>query len=235
VVAVSREIEQRCHAAGIDRERVWVIGGSVDSGRFTPSPSGDAIRREFNLRDHPVVGSVARLAPNRGHEFLLRAFQDLLHHVPNARLLLVGKGERQGHLQELVRTQGLEGSVIFTGYRDRDLGGVLAALDCFVLMGAGSDESCRAALEAMAVGRPVVALPVGALPETVVDGETGRLVLEEDPAALSTALMEIIKDPGRAREMGSAGRRRVIELFSPTSRVRQTEECYRELLRRWRV
>jgi glycosyltransferase involved in cell wall biosynthesis len=125
--------------------------------------------------------------------------------------------------------------VIFTGYRDRDLGGVLAALDCFVLMGAGSDESCRAALEAMAVGRPVVALPVGALPETVVDGETGRLVLEEDPAALSTALMEIIKDPGRAREMGSAGRRRVIELFSPTSRVRQTEECYRELLRRWRV
>ena len=73
----------------------------------------------------------------------------------------------------MVRDLGLEREVIFTGYRDGDLPAVLQALDTFVLMGAGSDESCRAALEAMAAGRPVVARRVGALPDAVAHGETG--------------------------------------------------------------
>ena len=78
--------------------------------------------------------------------------------------------------RRLVRELDLEATVVFAGYRGADLPAVLAALDCFVLLGVGSEESCRAVLEAMAVGRPVVAAPVGAVPEIVVDGETGWLV-----------------------------------------------------------
>ncbi len=63
--------------------------------------------------------------------------------------------------------------MLFAGYRDNDLPAVLDALDLFVLLGAGSDESCRAVLEAMAAGRPVVARRVGALGDAVVDGQTG--------------------------------------------------------------
>ena len=234
VVAVSREIGNQCRAAGISPDRTWLIGGMVDSECFTPSCSGEAIRREFTLKGRPLVGSVSRFAPNRGHELLLRAFQILLGRVPDACLLLVGKGERKERLEKLVHSLRLDGSVVFAGYRDGDLGEVLGALDCFVLPGAGSDESCRAALEAMAVGKPVVALPVGALPETVVDGETGRLVPHGDPDTLAKALLEVISDPARARAMGNAGRRRVVELFSPARRVEETEACYRTLLERWR-
>lgn len=234
VIAVSREIEGRCRAAGIAPDRVWLIGGAVDSERFTPSCSGAAIRKEFDLRDRPLIGSVSRLAPDRGHELLLKAFEILLRRVPDARLLLVGKGETRGRLEKLVHGLRLDESVIFAGYRDGDLGEVLGALDCFVLPGAGSDESCRAALEAMAAGKPVVAPPVGALPETVVDGETGRLVAPGDPEALAEALREIITDPARARAMGNAGRRRAVELFNPVQRVEETEACYSVLLERWR-
>ena len=155
-IAVSREIEERGRSAGIPADRLARVEGVVDLGRFETGDGGAAIRKEFDLGGAPVLGCVARLAPRRGHELLIRGFRLLLAEYPGARLLLVGKGEARARLEALVTELGVAREVLFTGYRDADLPGVLQALDAFALMGAGSDESCRAALEAMAAGRPVV-------------------------------------------------------------------------------
>jgi glycosyltransferase involved in cell wall biosynthesis len=227
VFAVSRQIEARCHQAGLPGERVHWIPGAADLPRFGEAGDGQAIRKEFELGTAPVVVSVARFAANRGHEQLLAGFGQLLSRLPEARLLLVGKGEQRERLEQLVAELGLGHRVVFTGYRDRDLPQVLAAADCFALMAAGSDESCRAALEAMAAGRPVVARAVGALPETVVDGETGLLVGGESPGAVAAALAAILGDPARARAMGERGRRRAIEEFSPERSAAIVEAVYR--------
>jgi glycosyltransferase involved in cell wall biosynthesis len=152
--------------------------------------------------------------------------------IPQARLLLVGKGEARPSLEALVSQLGLASHVLFTGYRDDDLPQLLAALDVFTLMGAGSDESCRAALEAMAVGTPVVSRAVGALPETVIDGETGFLLDDEDPTHLSRLLQRLLENPETAGQMGRTGRRRVEAEFSHARRVLQVEEIYRTLLDR---
>jgi glycosyltransferase involved in cell wall biosynthesis len=160
---------------------------------------------------------------------LLAGFRRLLDDVPTARLLLVGKGETRARLEQLVAELGLGGAVVFTGYRDRDLPSVLAAADCFALMAAGSDDSCRAVLEAMAAARPVVARRVGALPETVVEGETGHLVADDDPQAVAAALRAILSDRGRARAMGAAGRRRAETEFSADRSVDTVERVYRRL------
>lgn len=226
VIAVSRQIEDRCRAAGIPETRLRFIGGAVDLDRFKPHEDGSAIRQELGLGSSPVVGSVARLAHNRGHELLIRAFRELIRERPEAKLLLVGKGEARPKLEALVVELGLQREIIFTGYRDQDLPAVLAALDCFALMGAGSDESCRAALEAMACGKPVVARRVGALPETVVDGETGLLLHDARPELLAGALLSILADPGRARLMGAAGKARVKREFSPERQISQVEAFY---------
>lgn len=231
-IGVSRQIQERCRAVGIPEERLWTIGGGVDLGRFTPDADGEAVRREFGLGRGPVVGSVARLAPNRGHELLIHGFARLLGRLPDTRLLLVGKGEMLGRLQALVDGLGLSGKIIFSGYRDPDLPQVLAAMDCFALMGAGSDESCRAALEAMAAGKPVVARRVGALPETVVDGETGILLGADQPEAVAQALLEILADPERHRRMGKEARRRAEAEFNPERRVQQVEQVYLTVLHR---
>jgi len=230
VFAVSRQIEARCREVGVPAERVVWIPGAADLPRFGGRDDGRGIRDEFKLGAAPVVVSVSRLAANRGHELLLAGFGRLLERMPEARLLLVGKGERRDRLEQLVAELGLAQRVIFTGYRDRDLPQVLAAGDCFALMAAGSDESCRAALEAMAAARPVVARRVGALPETVVHGETGLLVDGERAEDVATALATMLADPSRARAMGDAGRRRAETEFSPERSVTIVERVYRDLL-----
>ncbi len=229
VFAVSRQIEARCREVGIPHDRVSWISGAADLPRFAADADPRPIREEFKLGAAPVIVSVARLAPNRGHELLLAGFRLLLRRMPDARLLLVGKGEARARLEHLVAELGLAARVVFTGYRDRDLPAVLASADCFALMAAGSDDSCRAALEAMAAARPVVARRVGALPETVVHGDTGLLVPDDRPESVADALVEVLGAPGRGRAMGQAGRVRARTVFSPERSVDTVERVYRSL------
>lgn len=236
IIAVSRQIEERCRLAGIESERIFRVSGVVDLGRFTEPADPAKVRDELGLdsgaASDPVIGTVARLAHNRGHELLIRGFRGLLPRYPRARLLLVGKGEARPRLEALVRELGLEREIRFTGYRDSDLPNVLHALDTFVLMGTGSDESCRAALEAMAAGRPVVARRVGALPEAIEHGVTGLLVDDERPESVEAALAALAGDRERAQRMGEAGRRRAVEIFSPEHHAEDVEAIYLEILAR---
>lgn len=226
VLAVSRQIESRCRERGIAEERVTWVPAVADLERFLAPADPATIRRELGLGAAPVVVSVARLAPNRGHEVLLAGFGRLAASFPGARLLLVGKGETRPRLERLVADLGLQARVTFAGYRDGDLPAVLAAADCFVLMAAGSDESCRAALEAMAAGKPVVARRVGALPEIVVHGDTGLLLDGDEPEALARALARVLGDRERARTMGEAGRRRALGDFGPERAAAIVEAVY---------
>jgi glycosyltransferase involved in cell wall biosynthesis len=232
LIAVSAEVEARCREAGVAPGRIFRVEGVTDVDRFRESGGGDAIRKEFGLGPGPLLGSVARLAPGRGHDALIRAFALLLGRRPDARLLLVGKGELRASLERLVRDLGLTQQVLFAGYRDHDLPSVLDALDLFVLLGAGSDESCRAALEAMAAGRVVVARRVGALGDVVVDGKTGLLVEDDHPASVAAALQALVEDAERARAMGEAGRQRALALFTPEEHAAQVEAVYRQALAR---
>jgi glycosyltransferase involved in cell wall biosynthesis len=236
VIAVSRRIEERLREAGVSGERVSRADGVVDAARFAADVPGAAkIREEFDVAQAPLVGCVARLAAGRRHEALIEGFRLLSAGRPDARLLLVGKGERREALESLVKRGRLERRVFFAGYRDSDLPGVLGALDVFVLLGAGSDDSCRAALEAMAAGRPVLGARVGALPDAVVHGETGLLLDEPSPAAVAAALARLLANPGEARAMGEAGRRRALDLFTSERHAAAMEALYVATIRRLRA
>ncbi|MEK7445550.1 MAG: glycosyltransferase family 4 protein [candidate division NC10 bacterium] len=232
VIAVSRQIEERCRLLGIAPARVFRVGGVVEIKRFAAGSNGEPIRAELGVGPGQLIGSVARLAHNRGHELLIAGFERLLPDYPGVRLLLIGKGEARPALEARVRERGLGEHVLFAGYRDADLPEVLQALDAFVLMGPGSDESCRAALEAMAAGRPVVARRLGALPDAIVHGSTGLLVDGEEPEAVEAALRALLADPGLAKAMGQAGRRRAEECFSPERHAADVEAIYLSVLAR---
>jgi glycosyltransferase involved in cell wall biosynthesis len=205
--------------------RVTAIAGAVDTQRFHPDLSGSLFRRASAISSTtPLVGIVARLAPSRGHLTMVDAFAQVRAAIPGARLVIVGKGEFRPQVEQRIGELGLTDATLFTSYREDDLPEVLAALDVIVLLAPGSEGSCRAVLEAMAVGKAVVATRVGALQDIVLDGETGILVAPQAQTALAHAISRLLRAQEQARQMGLRGRQRIERGFS---RPRQVEEVLR--------
>jgi glycosyltransferase involved in cell wall biosynthesis len=229
VLAASEAIAAAARAAHLSHGPLAVVPGAVDVERFTPEADPSAVRQELGLGGGPVVGCVARLVPGRGHDVLLEAAVRLRRRWPALRVLLVGRGDGRPALERRVAELGLGDAVVFAGYRSDDLPAVLTALSCFALLGGGSEESGRAVLEAMAAGRPVVAGRFGAMPETVLDGETGWLV-SADAEAVADRVAALLAEPETARRMGEAARRRVLACHTPDRRAAAVEQEYARLL-----
>ncbi len=192
-------------------DRIALVAGAVDLDRFQPG-LGSAVRTEVGIAEEtPVAGIVARMKPDRGHTMLLEVWERVAARLPTARLLLAGRGELESELRRRVLSAGL-GSVAFLGYR-QDLPEVYRAFDLSVLLTPGNDGTCRAALEAMACGVPLLACARGALPEIVRDGKTGRVVPADDPSALAQALVELLSDRATLRRMGAQARDEALVRF----------------------
>jgi glycosyltransferase involved in cell wall biosynthesis len=171
---------------------------------------------------------------DRGHHVLLKAFALSLRQVPEAHLVLVGRGESEAALRELA--DWIEPSRIhFGGYqRGPALVEAYRALDVAVWLREGNDGGCRGVLEAMACGLPVIAGDEGAPAELVRDGEQGRVVGPADPAQIAAALADLLGDLRAARRMGSAARLRAEE-FTPARAADETLSFWRRLREQPRV
>ena len=122
-------------------------------------------------------------------------------------------------------------NVIFTGYRDNDYQDVLACMDAKAYLVPGSDGSCRAVMEAMVMGKPVVASGRGVLPELVEDGVTGYVVQDDIPENLAKAIVMLFKDSKQRQEMGQAARQRILQHFSLDRQADKVLEIYQKVLR----
>lgn len=213
----------------IDPRRVLATRGAVDAERFRPA--GPDLRQELGLAPgQPVAGIVSRVKPDRRHAELVDAFRQVVDRLPEARLVVVGRGEGLEALRVRVAHRGLEREVVFAGYRTGDeLPAAYRTLDVKVLLAEGNDGTCRALLEGMACGRPGVAYRFGAPAEAIVDGVTGLLVEEGDIAALAAALVELLQAPSRARALGAAARERMRSLFTEAARADAVERFLGEV------
>ena len=197
------------------------------------TPRAD-LRKEFGLApEAKLVGCVAvfyarcggggfippetRHRHVKGHDDLIRAMPRVIERVPKARLLLFGKGwgpagdAAEAELRELVREAGLEDKVIFAGYR-QDIASVYLDLD--VSVQASLNENLGGTVESLLMARPTVATRVGGMPDSVVDGETGRLVQPSDPESLAEGIAWMLENPVEARRLGEAGRERMLAGFT---------------------
>lgn len=214
---------------GLPPDRVVTIPNGVDIKRFQPTQRNRCLREELAIsEDAPVIGIVGRLTDQKGHVYLLKALSLLLAKFPALRCLVVGDGELREELQKLAVDLGLTEHCIFLGVR-QDIPEVLAAMDLLVLPSL-SEGMPYAALEGMAMGKPVVATAVNGVPELIQDGVTGLLVPRKDPVALAKAIEAVLANPHMAASFRLAARRLVEQTYSIEGWIEQMESLYESLV-----
>lgn len=188
------------------------------------------IRSELRIGEEArVAGIIGRLAPEKGHRVLIRAWPSLLARCPGAVLLVVGEGPTRGACESLVRELGLGETIRFTGHRG-DVRELLGIMDV-VALPSEREGFGYAALEAMAAGKPAVAFRVGGVPSIVIDGETGILVPPGDGEGLVRGLSSLLADAA-LRSRLSEGCRRHARGFTLEDHVRRLEGIYESVVRR---
>ena len=207
VVSCRGYAERLSIAHRVPAERIAVLPGRVDLRRFTPG-DGAALRRELGVGEGEVLfGIVSRIKAERRHELLVRAFAQAAREQPRAKLALIGRGEHEPAIRELVGDLGLAGRVLFAGYRTGEaLVEAYRALDVKVWLAEGNDGTCRAVLEALACGKPAIVGDQGAMSEIVRDGVDGLTVRLEE-RALCEALGSLCDEGRRARVAAHARER----------------------------
>jgi glycosyltransferase involved in cell wall biosynthesis len=213
------------------REKIQKIYSGIELEHFEPVPDGEkkALKVAWGIREEaPVVGIVSKLWEGKGHTILIHAFEGLKQEIPEAVLVIVGEGYLRDELSDLVDRLGLKGSVLFTGFQ-MDVRRIIATFDVAVLP-SFFEGMGRVLLEAMTMGKPVVASSVGGIPDLVHHGETGLLVTPGSVSELKSGMLTLIRNKALAKEMGKEGRRRIGEEFSAGRMAQSIEKLYRELL-----
>jgi glycosyltransferase involved in cell wall biosynthesis len=207
VIAVSGAVRDwLVGSLGIPKRAIRVVRYGIDLERYRP-----AVRR---LAPAPLVGSVGRLEPRKGHETLVRAFELVVRDRPSARLSIAGH-DPFGHgarLAALIGACGLETSVRLVGF-EPDVPSFLRTLDVFAFA-SRSEGLPHAVLEAMAAELPLVASRIPPIAEIVEDGTTGFLVDPDDVAGFAAAILLLARDRATASRLGRRAREKVLAEFS---------------------
>lgn len=236
-VSVSDITTQKALAANIDRaDKFTTVYSGMELDWFLNSQADpQAIRRELGIpEDVPVVGKIARLAPQKNHDELLKAAPQIVRRHPDVRFLLVGNGVLYDQVLEQVRQLGIEKNFVFAGLIDRErIPDMIAAMDV-VTHTALWEGLPRVLPQAMAMGKPCVSFDTDGTPEVLVSNKNGYMIRRHDSVALADAISKLISDPELRHRMGEAGRKHVDPAFRAETMVQQTAEIYRKLAIRYK-
>lgn len=228
---------------GIEKPgRVRRIGNGVDvTGRFNPeriAPEAlDERRRELDLPEgRPVVAMIGRMVREKGYFEFFEAAARIRRESPDALFLCIGDTVTSEHddakadILRRVDDLGLRDATRFAGLRP-DIPELLSLCDVYCLP-SWREGMPRSIIEAMAVGKPVVATNIRGCREEVVDGATGFLVPVRDPEALAGAVNYLIQHPEAARRMGQAGQARARILYDENKVLERQWRVFRSLVRK---
>ncbi len=224
-VSISAEIQKTVYEiyGQIDTP---VIYNGIDAEKFVPSIIQRRKMREL-LGIHEksfVFVNVASFSPKKNQRMLVDGFKDVLKYYPNCVLILVGDGQLQLETIHFVRDLGISNNVIFTGVRN-DVVAILNAGDCFILP-SDWEGLPISILEAMAVGKPIIATSVGGIRELVLPGENGVLFPPGNCPQLVSAMLWLLQSPEKVSQMGEKSREIVKKRFHVREMARQYGELY---------
>lgn len=210
-VAVSKDMKRQLMSLGCPASKIVVSPYGVDCERFSNAQPGMA---------PPVLVAVGRMVEKKGLHLTLLAFAEVLRAEPDAQLRIVGDGRLFGVCQDIVQSLAIERSVKFLGAQNhevvqQEMRNARGFVQHSIRAADGDSEGCPVAvLEASASGLPVVATRHAGIADVVVDEETGLLMDERDVQGMSRKMLEVIRNPQLAGELGARGAARVRMFFT---------------------
>jgi len=227
-IAVSQstaEFTVRARLMPAERTKVVYLGSPLDEFARARSPGEvAAARAALGIEPETIaVGTITRLMPSKGNQYLVEAVREITTRQPNARVYIAGEGELAEDLRAQARALGLGNRLVFLGFQ-RDVAAVLTALDIVVFPSLWEGTPLTA-FEALAAGKPIVSTDADGLLDILTDRRDAIVVPKRNAGALARAVIDVIEQPGLAERLGreahQTGARYDIALF-----VRKMERLY---------
>jgi glycosyltransferase involved in cell wall biosynthesis len=232
VIAVSDAVNRyEVLRGGLSAAHIVTLYNGIDIARFTPEAqtSRAIIRQALGVpAEVPLIVTVAVLRREKGIQYLIEAWPEIISSIPEAYCLIVGEGEYEDTLKMLTKNYGVANRVLFAGARS-DIPELLGSSDLFVLPTLG-DVLPTVLAEAMAMRLPIVASEVGGIPEMVEHTKNGLLIPPADPSRLAKACIQLLRNPHEAQSMGRVGQEIAEIRFNVLRQVRKLEEIYMKLI-----
>lgn len=232
-IAISEIVEEQLrNVFKLPSKQIRLVYNGVDYESMDQSAKNHSrrdVRTSLGYEDcHFVVGIVARIVEDKGHEFLIRSVHDVSKSYPNVRLLVVGEGRDKLKCQLLAKKLGIENLVQLAG-NFHDVTIPLLAIDVFVLPATWREGFGLSIVEAMAMRRPVIASDIWALNTVIQDTKTGFLVPPKEVKPITDLIIRLIEDPKLCSDLGVQARCVVEKIFSIQRMASQIANVYHEL------
>jgi glycosyltransferase involved in cell wall biosynthesis len=230
VIAVSQEIFDALASNGVPVGKLRLLHNAIVAERYVRTGRKGAIAELIGRTvSNPVIASVGRLSPEKGHADLLAALALVRDAGHKFTMVFIGDGPERKGLLDRAAVLGLSSSVHLPGYI-REPQALLEEVDLMVLP-SHTEGLPNAALEALLMEVPVLATSVGGTPEVIMDGETGRLVPPRSPERLAGGILEFLAAPESWKRMAVRGREVVKANFAFEARTRKLEAIYDEMMK----
>jgi glycosyltransferase involved in cell wall biosynthesis len=192
------------------------------------------IKQEFALSNISCVGFLGRLVEGKGVEDFIQAAVIVKQSFPNTKFMVIGSDPQKEHYEDFLKILshrlGVHKDFIWTGWRS-DKFNLISVMDLLVQTSYSSEGFGLTCMEAMALGKPVIATEMCEPLEIVINGENGLIVPSQNPKALADAMIKLLADPKLAQMYGRRGRQMVEERFNIKEQAHKMSGIYQELLK----
>ena len=223
IIALNTAIKAHLVAMGADENKINIIPNAIDTHLFSPNRK-NFLETKWGI-SHPVILFVGRLVEDKGVKYLLRAFSEVVQEIPDAKLVIVGKGPQEKELKKLQESLGLT-HVFFLGkVETKFMPNIYAGCDVLVLPSI-HEPFGNVVIEAMAAGKPVIGSYIGGMKDTIIHGVTGYHVPPRNAEQISNFLVRLLSDVALREKLGRSSREKAVADYNEEFVISKIEKIY---------